>query len=151
MDQGHLDLDRWASLVSGGLRGRIAHHPVLEVFLRSVEQCEIPHECALELIEGARMDLDHLRYQSFSQLRGHCYRTTGMASVMMAHAVGFRGLCPKQMAEIGIASGLTSLLRRAGRGSRAWPHLPAARGNGRLRLRRVRPAANASATAPSTR
>jgi len=113
-DQGHLDLDHWASLVSGGLRGRIAHHPVLEVFLQSVDQCTIPHECALELIEGARMDLDRLRYQSFSQLRGHCFRTSGMASVMMAHVVGFRGPAPEQMAEIGTASGLTSLLRRTG-------------------------------------
>jgi len=114
VDQGHLDLDRWHSLVSGGLRGRIAHHPVLEVFLQSVDRCGIPHECALELIEGARMDLDHQRYRSFSQLRGHCYRTTGMASVMMAHAVGFRGPAPEQMAEIGTASGLTTLLRRTG-------------------------------------
>jgi phytoene synthase len=113
-EQGHLDLDRWASLVSAGLRGRLTHHPVLEVFLESVDQCKVPHDCALELIEGARMDLDHLRYQSFSQLRGHCYRTSGMASVMMTHVVGFRGPAVEQMAEIGTASGLTSLLRRTG-------------------------------------
>lgn len=113
-DQGHLDLDGWASLVSGGLHGRITHHPVVEVFLRAVDQCSIPHDCVLEVIEGARMDLDHPRYQSFSQLRGHCYRTTGMASMMLAHVVGFRGPAPEQMAEVGIASGLTSLLHRTG-------------------------------------
>jgi len=113
-DQGYLDLDRWASMVSAGLRGRIVHHPVLEVFLQTVDRCGIPHDCALELIEGARMDLDHWRYQSFSQLRGHCYRTTGMAHMMMAHAIGFRGPAPEQIGEIGTASGLATLLRRTG-------------------------------------
>src|SRR5712692_553120 len=69
-DQGRADLDQWASLVTAGLRGRLARHPVLEVFLDTVEQRGIPHDYPLELIEGVRMDLDQPRYLSFSQLRG---------------------------------------------------------------------------------
>jgi phytoene synthase len=113
-EQGRADLDQWASLVSAGLRGRLARHPVLEVYLDTAEQRGIPHDCALDLIEGARMDLDHTRYQSFSQLREYGYRTSGMVSVMMAHVVGYRGPALDAMADLGLAAELTSVLRNVG-------------------------------------
>src|SRR5580698_6604931 len=68
-EQARADLNHWASLVASGLRGRLARHPVLDVFLDTVDQRAIPHALPLDLIEGARMDVDHARYQSFSQLR----------------------------------------------------------------------------------
>src|SRR5277367_5923073 len=72
--RGQADLDQWAALVKAGLCGRLARHPVLDVFLDTVDQRAIPHQCPLELLEGARMDLDHSRYRSFSQLRSRCHR-----------------------------------------------------------------------------
>ena len=39
-------------LVTAGLRGRLARHPVLDVFLDTVDHRAIPHEYPLELIEG---------------------------------------------------------------------------------------------------
>src|ERR1700687_3815226 len=79
-EQGRLDLDVWAAQVNKGLRGQLVRNPVLEVFLDAVERYKIPHNLATDLIEGARMDLDHARYQSFSQLREYCYRTSGTMS-----------------------------------------------------------------------
>src|SRR5580658_7794506 len=66
-EQARTDLDRWASLVASGLRGRLARHPVLDVFLDTVDQRAIPHALPLDLIEGVRMDLDYSSYESFSQ------------------------------------------------------------------------------------
>jgi len=111
---GQADLDQWASMVMSGLRGKLTRHPVLEVFLDTVERCVIPHECALELIEGARMDLTHPRYESFSQLSGNCRRTGGMVSLMLTHVVGFRDPALDYMADLGIAVELTSQLRDLG-------------------------------------
>jgi 15-cis-phytoene synthase len=108
---GHPDLDQWASLVDAGLRGRLARHPVLDVFLDTVDQRAIPHTYPAELIEGVRMDRDYTRYASFSQLRGRCQRIGGMVSLMLTHVIGFRGPALDYMADLGVAIELTTLLR----------------------------------------
>jgi phytoene synthase len=113
-DQGRADLEHWASMVTAGLRGRLARHPVLDVLLDTVDQRGIPHEYPLELIDGVRMDLDQSRYLSFSQLRGFCHRIGGVVSQMMAHVVGFRGPALDYMADLGLAIELTTLLRDTG-------------------------------------
>src|ERR1700732_4454285 len=51
-EQGRADLDQWAALVAAGLRGRLARHPVLDVFLDTLDHRSIPHAYPLELIEG---------------------------------------------------------------------------------------------------
>jgi phytoene synthase len=110
-DLDHTDLDQWASLVDAGLRGRLARHPVLDVFLDTVDQRAIPHTYPAELIEGVRMDRDYTRYASFSQLRGRCQRIGGMVSLMLTHVIGFRGPALDYMADLGVAIELTTLLR----------------------------------------
>jgi phytoene synthase len=123
--QGHLSLDRWASMVSAGLRGHLARHPVLDVFLDTVERCRIPGDDPLELIEGYRMELTHSRCESFSQLLGQCRRTGGMVSMMMAHVVGYRDPALDYMADLGVAEDLTSNLRDLGEHlSRGYVSIP---------------------------
>jgi phytoene synthase len=112
--QGHMGLDRWASTVSAGLRGQLARHPVLDVFLDTVERCRIPDTYPMELIEGYRMELTHSRYESFSQLLGHCRRTGGIVAMMMAHVVGYRDPALEYMEDLGVAADLTSNLRDMG-------------------------------------
>lgn len=112
--QGSDDLDRWAAMVAGGLRGRLARHPVLDVFLEAVDQCTIPHDYPLELIEGVRTDLRGTRYSSFSQLRGLCHRLGSVVSLMMTHVVGYRDPAPEYMTDLGLAMELTLLLRDTG-------------------------------------
>jgi phytoene synthase len=113
-EQAAADLDRWASMVDSGLRGRLARHPVLDVFLDTVDHRAIPHDLPAGLIEGVRMDLDYSRYVSFSQLRSRCQRVGGMVSLMLTHVIGFRGPALDYMADLGIAIELTTLLRDTG-------------------------------------
>ena len=114
LEQGRLDLDLWAAQVNKGLRGQLVRNPVLEVFLDATDQHKIPHRFATDLIEGARMDLDRTRYQSFAELREYCYRTSGTMSVLMAHLIGYRGPALEYMADLGLAMELTSILRTVG-------------------------------------
>ena len=111
---GREDIEQWASLVNSGLRGRLARHPVLDVFLDTVDHRSIPHDYPLDLIEGVRMDFEQTRYRSFSQLRGLCHRITGTATIMMAHVVGFRDPALDYMADLGLAIELTAKLRNMG-------------------------------------
>lgn len=112
--QGLADLDRWQSMATAGLRGELARHPVLDVFLDTVDHRAIPHDLPIEMIEGVRMDLDQMRYASFSQLRSHCHRVTGTVALMMTHVVGFRGPALEYMADLGLAIELTAILRDVG-------------------------------------
>jgi len=122
---GHASLDRWASMVTAGLRGHLARHPVLDVFLDTVDRCHIPGDYALELIEGYRMELTHSRYESFSQLLEHCRRTGGMVSMMLAHVVGYRDPALDYMADLGVAADLTANLRDLGEHlSRGYVSIP---------------------------
>jgi len=116
-EQARADLDRWASMVDAGLRGRLARHPVLDVFLDTLVQRGIPHDLPGGLIEGVSQDLDYTRYLSFSQLRGRSQRVGGMVSLMMTHVIGFRGPALDYMADLGLAIELTTLLRDT------WAHL----------------------------
>jgi len=113
-DQARHDLDLWATLASAGMRGQLARHPVLDVFLDTLEHHAIPRDLPLDMIEGVRMDLDRLRYDNFSQLRARCHRVTGTALEMMTHVVGFRGPALEYMADLGLAIELTVLLRDVG-------------------------------------
>jgi phytoene synthase len=113
-EQGRADLDQWARMVAAGLRGELARHPVLDVFLDTVDHRAIPHELPLEMIEGVHADIDRTRYATFSQLRGHCHRLTGTVALMMTHVVGFRGPAPDYMADLGLAIELTAILRDVG-------------------------------------
>jgi phytoene synthase len=123
--QGHANLDRWASMVTAGLRGHLARHPVLDVFLDTVDRCKIPGDYAQELIEGYRMELTHSRYESFSQLLEHCRRTGGTVSLMMAHVVGYRDPALDYMADLGVAADLTANLRDLGENlSRGYVSIP---------------------------
>jgi phytoene synthase len=112
--QARYDLDLWASLAGAGMRGQLARHPVLDVFLDTLERHAIPRDLPLDLIEGVRMDVDRLRYDNFSQLRARCHRVTGNALQMMTHVVGFRGPALEYMADLGLAIELTGLLRDLG-------------------------------------
>jgi 15-cis-phytoene synthase len=124
-EQSQASLDRWASMVTAGLRGHLARHPVLDVFLDTVERCHIPGDNALELIEGYRMELTHSRYESFSQLLEHCRRTGGMVSMMLAHVVGYRDPALDYMADLGVAADLTANLRDLGEHlSRGYVSIP---------------------------
>jgi phytoene synthase len=119
------DLDQWLTTVTGGLRGRMARHPVIEVFLDTVERCSIPRDLPLELIEGVRMDRDQTRYQSFWQLRGRCHRFGGVVSLMMAYVSGYRDPALEYMADLGEAIELTTLLRDTGEHlARGYIYLP---------------------------
>jgi 15-cis-phytoene synthase len=124
-EQGHSQLNQWAAMADSGLRGHLVRHPVLEVYLDTAERFGIPHDYPLEFIEGARMDLTHRRYESFSQLCSQCRRTGGMVSLMMSHVVGFRNPALDYMADLGLAVDLTIHLRDIGKNlARGRVYLP---------------------------
>lgn len=114
IDQGRRDLEAWARALASR-----ADNPVLNVFLDTARQYEIPLEYAFELIEGMRMDLNQMRYRTFDELRLFCYRVASVVGLMMSCVIGFENPSDRERAlphaiDLGIAMQLTNILRDIG-------------------------------------
>jgi phytoene synthase len=114
LEDGRRDLEDWARQVEIGLSGGAVTHPVLVTFLDAVHRHAIPAQYPLELIEGMRMDLENIRYQTFDELRLFCYRVASVVGLMMTHVIGFRGEALPYATDLGIAMQLTNILRDLG-------------------------------------
>jgi 15-cis-phytoene synthase len=114
VEQGRRDLQDWERKVRAGLAGAQANHPVLCVFLDTVQAYGIPHDPVLGLIEGMWMDLNATRYRTFVELRTFCYRVASVVGVMMSHVIGFREGALPYAVDLGIAMQLTNILRDVG-------------------------------------
>jgi len=88
--------------------------PILHLFVTTARRYEIPLEYPLELIEGMRMDLHGVRYQTFDDLRLFCYRVASVVGLMMSHVIGYRGDALRYAIDLGIAMQLTNILRDVG-------------------------------------
>ena len=117
-DEGRRDLDAWESSLRQCLQdGPVScQHPVLQVFLDTVQRYQIPIEYPFELIEGMRMDLDLKSYRTFDELRVFCYRVASVVGLMMCWVIGFKKPEDRERAiphaiDLGIAMQLTNILR----------------------------------------
>jgi phytoene synthase len=117
-EQGRRDLDAWEAALRSCIQSGPAacQHPVLQVFLDTVRRYQIPLEYAFELIEGMRMDLNQIRYQTFDELRVFCYRVASVVGLMMCWVIGFKNAADRDLAiphavDLGIAMQLTNILR----------------------------------------
>ena len=132
LDQGRRDLDAWTKALRDATQpGGRTDHPVLQTFLHTAAEYEIPLEYAFELLEGMRMDLNGTRYLKFEELRLFCYRVASVVGLMMCCVIGFEDLRDRERAlphavDLGIAMQLTNILRDVGEDlSRDRIYLPA--------------------------
>jgi len=114
LEQGRRDLEDWAAQLNRALEGFAPRHPVLELFTHTMREFNIPHDYPLDMIEGMRMDLNGVRYQTFDELRVFCYRVASVVGLMMSHVIGFRHPALSHAIDMGIAMQLTNILRDVG-------------------------------------
>ena len=117
-EQGNRDLTAWESSLKSCLQvgPSSCQHPVLQVFLDTVNRYDIPIDYAFELIQGMRMDLVKTRYETFDELRVFCYRVASVVGLMMCWVIGFEQRGKRDEAlpyaiDLGIAMQLTNILR----------------------------------------
>lgn len=111
---GQQQLDDWSGQLEAALSGAPPSHPILILFIDTVQRYQIPHEYPRDLIAGMRMDLHQTRYRTFEELRVFCYRVASVVGIMMSHVIGFRQPAPAYAIDLGIAMQLTNILRDIG-------------------------------------
>ena len=91
---------------------RVQNDDVLRAFRTLIFRKNIPKHYPQELLEGMKMDLMGIHYQSLNDLYLYCYRVAGVVGLMMCHLMGVR----KQEAlyhaiHLGIGMQLTNICR----------------------------------------
>ncbi len=87
----------------------------------------IPRGHLEELVTGVEMDLTHLRYSTFEELRRYCYRVASVVGLICLHIFGDEEERGRDYADsLGLALQLTNILRDVGRDhARGRIYLPA--------------------------
>jgi 15-cis-phytoene synthase len=105
-------LHDWRSRLDAAFSGSVRNHPILPAFHDTVCKYSIPREYFHWIIDGAEMDLDTHRYDTFENLYRYCYHVASAVGLVCLQIFGFREERAKKYAEqCGIAFQLTNILR----------------------------------------
>lgn len=87
-------------------------HPVTCALKPLLADFNLSEEHFLEIIDGMEMDLDKVRYETFSQLSLYCYRVASVVGLMAAEIFGYQDRHTLKYAhDLGMAFQLTNILR----------------------------------------
>jgi phytoene synthase len=105
-DDLHAQLDQWLAAIDN------PSCPITRAFSWVLRAHGISDECAHDLVSGVRMDLDHLRFETWQDLRQYSYCVAGTVGLMTAPILGCRDdTALPQAVDLGIAMQLTNILR----------------------------------------
>jgi phytoene synthase len=69
-----------------------------------------------EIIDGVEMDLGHVRYQTFEDLRLYCYRVASAVGLVSIEIFGYRNpACRNYAIQLGLALQVTNIIRDVGK------------------------------------
>ncbi|WP_027008703.1 presqualene diphosphate synthase HpnD [Conchiformibius kuhniae] len=99
--------------------GQTPEHPVNQALQSVSAQFALPEDELTEIINGMEMDLHHVRYAEFDDLKYYCYRVAGVVGRLIARILGFRDPQTLAYAEtLGLALQLTNIIRDVGEDAR---------------------------------
>ncbi len=105
-------LRNWRSRLDSAYSGDTAENPILPAFHDTVRNFSIPAEYFHWIIDGAEMDLNTHRYETFDSLYKYCFNVASAVGLVCIQIFGFGEECAKRYAEqCGIAFQLTNILR----------------------------------------
>ena len=94
-------------------------HPVCQALKTVCPAFSLPEDELAAIINGMEMDLHHVRYAAFDDLRYYCYRVAGVVGRLIARILGFNSAQTLQYAEtLGLALQLTNIIRDVGEDAR---------------------------------
>ncbi len=105
-------MDAWRAALDRAFEGEYGESQILPAFHDAVKTYHIPRQYFHDLIDGAVMDLEPRRYETFADTYRYCYHVASVVGLVCIHVFGFREERAKELAEWnGIAFQLTNILR----------------------------------------
>ncbi|PWE14297.1 presqualene diphosphate synthase HpnD [Alcaligenes faecalis] len=104
----------WRTQVADLYEGR-AHHPVMQALASHIKAFDLPQDELLAVIDGMEMDLDQVRYQSWSELERYCWHAASVVGLLSARIFGQTQEQTSDYAQkLGLAFQLTNIIRDVG-------------------------------------
>jgi 15-cis-phytoene synthase len=117
-DRAEADLNLWRDRLIRAYDS-IASDPITQAWIALLPHYAVPLQPALDLIEGARMDLRFTQPATFDDLHLYCYRVAGTIGLLMSPILGYRSPDALPLAvDLGVAMQLTNILRDVGEDQR---------------------------------
>lgn len=111
-DSKQTQLRDWRLHLDAAFSGCAAANPILPAFRDTVNRLSIPAQYFHWIIDGAEMDLDIARYETFNDLYRYCFHVASAVGLVCLQIFGFSDERARQYAEkCGIAFQLTNILR----------------------------------------
>lgn len=108
-------LNRWRVSLKQSLDDAGFNHDVFPALADVVRRYEIPHEYLFTVIDGVRMDLEPVGFETFDELSRYCYQVAGVVGLCCIHVWGFQDERAVPLAvDCGLAFQLTNILRDLG-------------------------------------
>jgi phytoene synthase len=105
-------LRNWRSKLDAVYTGDVSGNEILPAFRDTVVKFSIPADYFHCVINGAEMDLDTARYETFEDLYKYCFNVASAVGLVCLHIFGFSEEKAKSYAEqCGIAFQLTNIMR----------------------------------------
>ena len=105
-------LEEWRSRLKEAYSDEPCQNSILPAFRHSIRQYSIPAQYFHWIIDGAEMDLETLKYETFEDLYRYCFHVASAVGFVCLHIFGFKDERAKKFAEqCGIAFQLTNILR----------------------------------------
>ncbi len=102
----------WRAQLEAAFSGTLDGNPILPAFRDTVTTFSIPADYFHWVIDGAEMDLNVSRYETFADLYKYCFNVASAVGLVCLQIFGFGEPRAKQYAEqCGIAFQLTNILR----------------------------------------
>ena len=98
--------------LANDLENGVTVDPIAMDFLALAAEVDMPHEPALELIQGVLSDLGPVRFETERALHRYCYRVAGTVGLMMCSVLGVDDPAAAPFAiDLGVAMQLTNIAR----------------------------------------
>ena len=108
------EMQQWRAALDRAFQGDYGGSLILPAFHDTVKKYGIPARYFHDLIDGTEMDLTKIRYETFDELHGYCYRVASVVGFVCIHVWGFDdagGKALEYAEDCGLALQLTNILR----------------------------------------
>ena len=112
-------LNWWRADLAKAFTVEMPEHPVCQALKTVCPAFSLPEDELAAIINGMEMDLHHVRYAAFDDLRYYCYRVAGVVGRLIARILGFTQPQTLEYADkMGLALQLTNIIRDVGEDAR---------------------------------
>lgn len=110
------ELAHWRRCVS---EGEAPGHPVLDEVVPLARKYGFPRAWMAEIVDGVASDIVHVRYETYVELLGYCYKVASVVGLVSAEIFGATQPQSREYAvQLGYALQLTNIIRDVGQDAR---------------------------------